>query len=159
MKKWLSLALSINIAMSSAALGHECKPTFVAHAEFGPRDLATKASCPSVPPNAEQSCSLSEGGVSYGVSEGLLINKVIVPTTFAGGLPFGLTWGQKLTSVVAAVGRQGAPPLWVASPSDGGYLLSTDRCLVTRQGETYELTFFFGNDEQLTAIRGAILYP
>lgn len=148
------------VLTSAVAAAHDCKPLLVAEAEFGPRELGDKTSCPNVPSSGEQSCDLVDGGVTYGVSEGLIVSKSIEPQSFSKQLPFSLAWKEKLEAVSKEIAAKtkGRPPLFLASNAKG-HTLSTDTCLLNKKGVDYSMTLSFDDERQLIGIKAQIVYP
>lgn len=141
----------------------DCVGKYVAQAEFG-RELGTpKNVCPGVPSGEEQDCTYDEGGIRYGISQGLMVNKEVTPKTYSRPLPFGLAWGEKrdvserkITKVTG-----GDPKLSMGADRDGPYAyLGDPYCLLTKSGHGYHLELYFDNDSGgLFKIIGRILYP
>lgn len=151
-------ATALVMCMSLAAQAHECIPTFHPQAEFGQRDLATNATCPN-DPNAE-TCAIVDDGVTYDVTDGLVIQKEIGLNAYVASLPFGVAWHDKLDVVVRKVDAvaKGKPPLFLISEGDT-FFLSTDTCLRTKGGADYDMTMFFDDKQRLIRMLARVNYP
>jgi hypothetical protein len=149
------------VFVSLAAHAEDCAPKFIAEAEFGPRELVTRTNCLNIPAAEEQSCTFEDGGVSYGVSAGLIIHKVAVAETYSGKLPFGLAWGENLEAATHKIEAiTGGKPAFGVDRRDETAVLNTEGyCLRTLGGAEYDLELWLDRGRGLYKIEGRILYP
>lgn len=161
------IAFIVAVPLTALSATKSCTPRFVADAEFGPRDLVTNTTCPGMAANEDQSCTLSDAGVTYGVSEGLIIHKEAVAETYAqapgytGKLPFGLAWGDSVATAAPRIkaATAGKPPFHSDRRDSTTVLFSEEYCLLTRSGGEYALELWFDDAKGLYKAEGRILYP
>ena len=154
-------AAALLFLSSAAASADDCVPKFVPEAEFGQRELVVRTNCPGLTATEDHDCVFSDGGVEYGVSEGLLIHKEAIDGTYNGPLPFGLKWGEDLQAVrrkVEAI-TGGALSFAVEETREGVTFSTQGYCLLTLRGAEYALVLDFGRDAALSRVEGRILYP